>query len=120
MKIAVTSSGTTLDSPVDPRFGRAACLIVVDTRLDTFEVHENARDGEVAEGRGFQAAETATRLGAEAVITGQCDPVAFRALRAAGIQVIVGAQGTVREAIAGFNQGGLTPLKSFDIEGYWA
>jgi predicted Fe-Mo cluster-binding NifX family protein len=31
MKIAVTSSGATLDSPVDPRFGWAAAFILLDT-----------------------------------------------------------------------------------------
>ena len=34
MKIAVTSTGTELDSPVDPRFGRAAFILIVDS--DTF------------------------------------------------------------------------------------
>ncbi|PIE68380.1 MAG: dinitrogenase iron-molybdenum cofactor biosynthesis protein, partial [Deltaproteobacteria bacterium] len=29
MKIAVTSSGQELSSPVDPRFGRAAYIIIV-------------------------------------------------------------------------------------------
>ncbi|MDH3567576.1 MAG: dinitrogenase iron-molybdenum cofactor biosynthesis protein, partial [Desulfobacteraceae bacterium] len=32
MKIAVTSRGKDLDSPVDPRFGRAAYILVVDTK----------------------------------------------------------------------------------------
>ena len=31
MKIAVTSKGKTMDSEVDPRFGRAAYILVVDS-----------------------------------------------------------------------------------------
>ncbi|HDL08740.1 MAG TPA: dinitrogenase iron-molybdenum cofactor biosynthesis protein, partial [Desulfobacteraceae bacterium] len=41
MKIAVTSMGTDLDSPVDPRFGRAAYIIIVDLETFSFEVLDN-------------------------------------------------------------------------------
>jgi len=34
MKIAITSQGQDLNSPVDPRFGRAKTLIVVDIDTD--------------------------------------------------------------------------------------
>ena len=38
MKIAVTSTGTDLDSEVDPRFGRAKYIIIVDSEAFDFEV----------------------------------------------------------------------------------
>ncbi len=41
MKIAVTSQGDTLDSQLDPRFGRAAFFIVVDTETLEFEAFDN-------------------------------------------------------------------------------
>ncbi|HNY79853.1 MAG: NifB/NifX family molybdenum-iron cluster-binding protein [Sedimentisphaerales bacterium] len=41
MKIAVTSTGKTMDAQVDPRFGRAACFVVVDTDDMEFEAVEN-------------------------------------------------------------------------------
>ena len=41
MKIAVTSTGRELDSPVDPRFGRAAYFLVVDSENFDFEVLDN-------------------------------------------------------------------------------
>jgi len=31
LKIAITSKGKGLDSPMDPRFGRAAYMLIVDT-----------------------------------------------------------------------------------------
>ncbi|HDZ24130.1 MAG TPA: dinitrogenase iron-molybdenum cofactor biosynthesis protein, partial [Desulfobacteraceae bacterium] len=31
MKVAVTATGTTLDSSVDPRFGRAPYIVIVDS-----------------------------------------------------------------------------------------
>ena len=41
MKIAVTSTGVDLDSQVDPRFGRAAYILVVDSETFDFQVLDN-------------------------------------------------------------------------------
>ena len=41
MKIAVTSTGKTLDSQVDQRFGRTAHFIIIDTETMDFSVIEN-------------------------------------------------------------------------------
>jgi predicted Fe-Mo cluster-binding NifX family protein len=119
LKIAISSSGDTLDSPVDPRFGRALKLILFDTLTGDFEVRDNTRSLDAAQGAGIQAAETVSRLGAQAVITGHCGPKAFQTLRAAGIQVIVGARGTVGEAVDAFRRGALQPSDSSDMEGHW-
>ena len=40
MKIAVTSKGNALDSPVDPHFGRAKGFIAADTESGAFEFME--------------------------------------------------------------------------------
>jgi predicted Fe-Mo cluster-binding NifX family protein len=119
MKTAVTSSGKTLDSPVDPRFGRAARFIVVDAPSGEFEAHDNAQNLNAAQGAGIQAAQTLSRLGVDVLITGHCGPKAFRTLRAAGIQVVVGAEGTVREAVERFRKGELKPSEAADVEGHW-
>ena len=42
MKIAITSTGTNLKSQVDPRFGRCAYFILIDTDNDKFEAIENS------------------------------------------------------------------------------
>lgn len=119
MKIAVTSAGKTLESPVDPRFGRAAYFVLVDTDTGAFEAHDNAQNLNAAQGAGIQAAQTVSSLGAEAVITGHCGPKAFRTLRAAGIQVVVGAEGTVAEVLEAFKTGKLKATESADVEGHW-
>ena len=41
MKIAVTSTGTDLDSQVDPRFGRASYILIVDSETLDHEVLDN-------------------------------------------------------------------------------
>jgi predicted Fe-Mo cluster-binding NifX family protein len=119
MKIAVTSSGRTMESPVDPRFGRAAFFIVVDTDTGAFEAHDNAQNLNAAQGAGIQSAETVSRLGAAAVVTGHCGPKAFRTLQAAGVKVVVGAAGTVAEAAEAFKKGELKPADAADVEGHW-
>jgi len=120
MHILVTSSGKTMESPVDERFGRAAHFIVVDDATGAFEAHDNAQNMLAAQGAGIQAAESASRLGAEVVITGHCGPKAFFALRTAGIRIVVGAHGTVKEALEGFRKGDLKPADSADVAGHWA
>ena len=120
MKIVISATGETLDSPVDPRFGRAAKFILFDMETDTFQAVDNAQNLNAAQGAGIQAGETVSRLGAEAVITGHCGPKAFRTLEAAGIQVIVGVDGTVSEAIEGFKAGQLKSSAGPDVAGHWA
>ncbi len=119
MKIAISSSGTALDAPVDPRFGRAAKFILVDTDTGAFSVHDNTQNLNAAQGAGIQSGETVSRLGAEVVITGHCGPKAFRTLQAAGIKVAIGAKGTVAEAVEAFKKGELKAAESADVEGHW-
>ncbi|HNT86580.1 MAG TPA: NifB/NifX family molybdenum-iron cluster-binding protein [Candidatus Hydrogenedentes bacterium] len=119
MKVVVTASGQSLDAQVDPRFGRAAYLIVVDTETGAWSAHDNVQNLNAAQGAGIQAADTVSRLGAEALITGHCGPNAFRTLASAGIKVMVGAQGTVSEAIEAFKSGALTPTDAPNVAGHW-
>jgi predicted Fe-Mo cluster-binding NifX family protein len=119
VKIAISCSGDTLAAPVDQRFGRAAKFILFDTDTGGFAVHDNAQSLNAAQGAGIQAAETVSRMGAEAVITGHCGPKAFRTLGAAGIRVVIGARGSVAEAVEAFKGGALKTANSADVEGHW-
>ncbi len=120
MKAAFTAQGPGLDSPVDPRFGRAKCFVVVD--LDTGEqaVHDNAQNLNAAQGAGIQAARAVAELGASALVTGHVGPKAFATLRSAGIEVYTGAAGTVGEALEQFRRGALSTAEGADVEGHWA
>ncbi len=120
MKIVVSASGPSLDAGVDPRFGRAAFFVAVDSATGAFQAHDNVQNLNAAQGAGIQSAETVARIGGDVVITGHCGPKAFKALSAAGIKVVVGAQGTVAEAIAAFTSGVLIPADGANVEGHWA
>jgi len=120
MKIIITSEGTSLESQVDPRFGRTKHFILVDTDTGEFSAHDNTQNLNAAQGAGIQAAQSAARLGAEAVLTGHVGPKAFTTLQAANIAVYTGASGTVKEAIEQFNSGRFAPAKKADVEGHWA
>ena len=56
MKIAVTSKGVDLDSEVDPRFGRAAYILVVDSETLSFDALDNKENVNAFKGAGIQAA----------------------------------------------------------------
>lgn len=110
MKIAVTSVGPTLDSQIDPRFGRAAYILIVDSDTMEFEAIQNP-NVTAAGGAGIQTAQLVADKGAQVVLTGNVGPNAFQALSAAGIQIISGLAGmTVRQAVQAYLQGQLQPI----------
>lgn len=106
MKIAVSATAPHLDADLDPRFGRCRCLLVVDSESMTFEALENPAVMAPG-GAGIQAAQAVVDRGAGAVITGNCGPNAYQVLSAAGIDVFVGASGSVREAVEAHRRGDL-------------
>ena len=119
MKIAFTTSGETLDAPLDSRFGRAPKFLIYDTDNNTFKVVDNQQNLNAAQGAGIQAAETVSRLGAEAVVTGHCGPKAFRVLLAAGIKIFNSDAPTVAAALEQYRAGKLTEARAADVEGHW-
>jgi predicted Fe-Mo cluster-binding NifX family protein len=119
MKIAVTAKGTDLDSEVDPRFGRAAYILMVETFSHSFEVLNNSENVNAFKGAGIQAASMISEKGADALLTGFCGPNAFKTLQAAGVKVATDVTGTVREAVAAFNEGKVTFSDDANVEGHW-
>ena len=107
MRIAITSTGETLDSQVDPRFGRAAYFLVGDSETMDFRAIENEGVA-AAGGAGISSAKLVTDAGAKAVLTANCGPNAERTLRAADVKLYTGVMGTVADAIKLFQNGKLT------------
>jgi predicted Fe-Mo cluster-binding NifX family protein len=109
MKIAVSATAPHLDADLDPRFGRCLYLLIIDTETMGFEAVENPAMSAPG-GAGIRAAQTVAETGVTAVVTGNCGPNAYEALSAAGIEVAVGASGSVRQAVEAYQQGRLQSM----------
>ena len=119
MKIVISTQGESPDSEVDPRFGRAKYFLVYDTETDAYTPVSNTQNIQAQQGAGIQAGRTVADTGAQAVLTGNCGPKAFRALKEAGIPVYAGVRGTAREAVEAFRRGELTEATRANVEGHW-
>jgi predicted Fe-Mo cluster-binding NifX family protein len=111
MKICVTSSGPKLDSLVDPRFGRCAYFVFIDTKSkDKFEAVPNAGVNAVR-GAGVQASQAVLDQGSEAVITGNMGPNSFSVLSASDVKVFqIEAGMEVKKAVEELENGNLSEI----------
>jgi len=106
MKIVISSTGKTLDSQVDPRFGRCGYFIFIDTDTMEYEAFEN--EGLMAMGgAGVQAAQFVAQRGAKALITGNIGPNAASVLSASGIKVYLCSGGAIKEVVEAYKSGNL-------------
>ncbi len=114
MKVCVTSEGKTIDSKVDPRFGRCQYFILVDTENSSFEAIENPNIDSMG-GAGIQSAQLVASKKVKAVLTGNVGPNAFQTLQAAGVEIFIGVSGTVKEAVEKYNKGGLEQVRNPNV-----
>lgn len=104
MKVAISATGNTLDSMVDPRFGRAAWFLIVDTNSkQLIEAIDNTTGKEAAHGAGISAAALVADKGVKAVLTGRVGPKAMPVLDKAGVRAVNDISGSVQEAISNFS-----------------
>ncbi len=106
MKICITAEGKTLDSKVDPRFGRCQNFIFFDTDSGEFEVQGNI-NAQFQGGAGIQSAQLVSSKGVTAVLTGNVGPNAFETLNKAKIEIYTNMSGSVKEAIEEYKSGKL-------------
>jgi len=115
MKIAVTSTGPTLDDYVEVRFGRCAYFLVIDP--DTLDC-ESIRNPNIdlGGGAGIQSAHLLANKDVTVVMTGNCGPNAFQTFGAAGIQVITGIAGKVRDAVQMYKSGAVSAASAPSVQ----
>jgi predicted Fe-Mo cluster-binding NifX family protein len=106
MKICITSLGDNLDAEIDPRFGRAAYFIIINTDNMESESVQNPYI-QAGGGAGVQAAQFVANKNVEAVITGNIGPNSFQVLTEAGLSIISGVSGSVRSAVEKYKNGEL-------------
>ena len=118
MKVAISATGSSLDVDVDPRFGRCQYFIVVDPETMEFEALDNA-SAMASGGAGISAAQVIIGKGVGAVLTGNCGPNAYQVLSPAGIKVITGVSGKVRDAAQSYKLGNLEGSTQPNVPGHF-
>ncbi len=117
MLIAITADQGSLEARVDPRLGRCPYYLFFDTEGETIEAVPNPH-ADLNGGAGIQAAQMLVDRGVRQVMTGQCGPNAYQVFAAAGIDVIAGCSGPVREVLDKHRGGGIESVKGPTVPGH--
>ena len=88
MKTVITSSGNSISSPFDRRFGRAAWFCVLDESTNATSFIENYQM-DAGNGAGTKAAEKMVEIGIQKVISGDFGPKAKDLLDKFNIQMVI-------------------------------
>jgi len=119
MRIVITSQGDDLEAEVDSRFGRASKFLLVETDTMSVQVIENSQSLNLPQGAGIQAAQNVIPHKPVAVLTGNCGPKAFKILQTAGVDVVLGVKGRIKDAIQAYIEGKYQPSKEANVEAHW-
>jgi predicted Fe-Mo cluster-binding NifX family protein len=120
MKLIISISGNKLESPFDPRFGRAEAFCLVDSETGAWTAHENPALS-ASGGAGVQASQFIAKLGAQAVISGAYGPNAFETLSPAGIEMYLAPTGetlSAADVLKLFNAGKLSKTEAATHAGH--
>jgi len=118
MNVCITAQGKDLDCMVDPRFGRCQYFIIADTDSLEFEVVVNP-NMDTTGGAGIQSGQLMAEKQVKAVLTGNVGPNAFQTLKAAGIEIITGVSGNIKEAIEKYKNNGFKITDSPSVDSHF-
>jgi predicted Fe-Mo cluster-binding NifX family protein len=88
MKVAITSTGNSLDSTLDSRFGRCAYFVIFDTQSKSTEFIPNPAK-EAVEGAGPQAVKLVSSRAVQKIVSGEFGMKIKPLLDSLKIQMIV-------------------------------
>lgn len=118
MKICMTAREDHWDAALDPRFGRCAYFLIIETETQETTVINN--NGGASGGSGVQAGQIMVDQDVQVVLTGNVGPNAFQTLETAGIRVYAGLTGTVRDVLEKFKNNDLPqPMKKASVESHF-
>ncbi len=109
MKIAISATGKDINSQIDPRLGRCAYFMIVQTDDMSVEVFENEYKS-LGGGAGIQSATFLNSKDVKTVLTGNCGPNAMNVFSECKIKVVTGQAGSIKDIVEKFKKGELTPL----------
>jgi len=99
MVLAITSTGSSLDSLVSEKFGRCSYFILFNSQTKTMYSIANSAEN-LEHGAGPKAAQLIIQQNAEVVLTGAVGGNAEEALKKAGIKIVTGLKSNMRVAEA--------------------
>ncbi len=100
MIIAVTAKQASLQSEVDPRFGRAAYFLIANSQTGEVYVHDNSDGIDAANGAGTGASQLLAEYRVEVLYTGHVGPKAAEVLDKAKITYHEHTEGTIEEVLS--------------------
>ena len=110
MKVAIASSGPTLKSKVDSRFGRCPYFLIINPKTNKSKVLKNIA-GQSFQGAGISASQIIANKKVKAVIAGNFGPKAINVLNASGIKIFAGVFNlTIKQTLEKYKNGGLKAL----------
>jgi len=95
MKIAVTSTGGSMDALVSEQFGRCQYFLMIDSETMKFEAVSNLGE-QMQSGAGPKAAELIISKGAQVLLTGHVGDKAEEVLNKSGIEIVAGYKNTIK------------------------
>lgn len=108
MLVAITALDNSLQSEIDPRFGRAAYYMIVNTETDEVTAHNNSTGVGASNGAGTGAAQTLSEYGVQALYTGSVGPKAAAVLEKANIPYYENMTGTVQGVLDQLKKGAVS------------
>lgn len=109
MKVLVSSTGSEIESPVSPVFGRAPYYLLVDTEDMSSQSYINPATAQ-SSGAGVEASQFVLEKEPDVVISSNIGPNAYRVLQAAEVPCFNVEGGSVKEAVEAFSREELSLL----------
>lgn len=99
MKVAVPSTGPTLDHYVAAKFSRSAYLLIIDPGTMRYDTMRNPLAGLTGPAATILFTRLLSQHNVKTIVAGGCDSSIFRTLTNTGVRILAGTTGSVRRAV---------------------